>query len=181
MVKKMELIKTIEIPEGIEAKIENNEVTIKGPLGELKRRFPNFLIITKEENKIVVTTEKKTKKEKKEINTNAAHIKNMILGVMKKFVYKLQICAVHFPMNVSVQGSEIIIKNFLGERKDRKTNILPNVDVKIEKDIITVESNNKESAGQTAANIEKKSKVRCKDRRIFQDGIFMIEKAGRAI
>jgi large subunit ribosomal protein L6 len=62
---------------------------------------------------------------------------------------------VHFPIAVSKEGKNILIKNFLGENKLRKAKILDNADVKIEKDIIKIESFNKEAAGQTAANIEK--------------------------
>ena len=85
----------------------------------------------------------------------------------------------HFPITTKIEGNEFIIKNFLGERKDRKAKILPGVEVKVDGEMITLEGSDKEKTGQTAANIEQATKVRNKDRRIFQDGIFMLEKAGR--
>ena len=132
--------------------------------------------VKKEGNKLIIEIEKGSKKDKKLIKTTAAHIRNMISGLEKRFVYKLQICSVHFPMNVSVSGNEVIIKNFLGERKERKAKILPGVEVKVEGDTVIVESCDKEKAGQTAANIEQATKIKKRDRRIFQDGIFIIEK-----
>ena len=71
---------------------------------------------------------------------------------------------------------QFVVKNFLGERIPRKAKILPGVDVKVQGDFITVQSISKDAAGQTAANIETMMKVRGKDRRIFQDGIYIIEK-----
>lgn len=174
------LTREVEIPKDLEINIENNEIIAKKQGTEIKRRFDRVLL-AKEENKIILKIKGETKREKKQINTVVAHVKNIILGLEKKFVYKLQICSVHFPMNVLIKDNSVIIKNFLGEAKERKAKILPNAEVKIEKDIITVESMDKEAAGQTAANIEKTTKVRNKDIRIFQDGIFMIEKSGRRI
>ncbi|MFH0936330.1 MAG: 50S ribosomal protein L6 [Candidatus Woesearchaeota archaeon] len=84
-------------------------------------------------------------------------------------------------MNVSIKENNIIINNFLGEKIPRKAKILPNVKVDIQGDIIVLESNNKESAGQTAANIEQATRITNRDRRIFQDGIFITEKAGKSI
>ena len=178
--KQQEIRKEIEIPQDIEASVENNEIIAKKEGKELKRKFFKILL-SKEENKIVVKTKRATRKEKKLINTTIAHIKNMFQGLKEKFVYKLQICSVHFPMNVSVKNNFVVIKNFFGEGKERKAKILPNVDVKIEKDIITVESADKEAVGQTAANMEKTTKVSYRDRRIFQDGIFLIERCGKKI
>ena len=131
------------------------------------------------DNKIIIGYEKATKKEKKIINTSSAHIRNMIKGVQKKFEYELKICSSHFPMNVEKKGKKIIIKNFLGEKTPRESIILPNVEVQIEKEIITIESVNKEAAGQTAANLEQATKIKGRDIRIFQDGIYITNKCGK--
>jgi len=179
---KEDLIKEIEVPEGIEIEIKGKQVFVKGDGAEAKREF-NFGRINaeKKENKIILSAKNATKREKKMISTIATHIKNMIQGLKEKFLYKLEICNVHFPMIVEIKGQEIVIKNFLGESTERKAKIVGESEVKVEGNQITIESSNKESAGQTAANIEKATKIKGKDRRIFQDGIFITEKAGRKI
>jgi large subunit ribosomal protein L6 len=84
-------------------------------------------------------------------------------------------------MNVEIVGNEVIIKNFLGEKIPRKSKIIENVNVEIKGDIITINSPNKELAGQTAANFETATRIKSRDRRVFQDGIFITNKAGRDI
>lgn len=126
-------------------------------------------------------TKRRQKKEKKIINTTASHIKNMIKGVQEGFEYKLKICISHFPISVEIEKGEAIIKNFLGEKIPRKVKIPPNADVKVERDIITVSSSDKEAAGQAAANLERSTKIKNRDRRVFQDGLFIINKAGKKI
>jgi len=176
---KKELFQKITIPEGIEAKIEGSEIVIKGPEGELRKNFKtgkmDFEI---KDGKIIIGDKKSTKTEKKMMNTIKAHIKNMIKGVQKKFEYQLKICFSHFPFTVKMEGNQAIIKNFLGEKVDRQCPIPKNVEVKLEKDIIVINSTDKELAGQAAANFETATKIRGRDRRIFQGGIFMINKAG---
>jgi large subunit ribosomal protein L6 len=180
MEKEIDYKREIEVPADVESSVENNEVRVKKAGKELRRRFPH-IIVEKKDSKIMIRTRDSLRKDKKKINSVVAHINNMIAGLSKDYQYKLQICSVHFPMNVSVKDDFVIIKNFLGETRDRKAKILPHVQVKVNKEIIEVSSPNKEAAGQTAANIEKSAVVRNKDRRIFQDGIFMIEKSGEAI
>lgn len=174
------IIQEIEIPEGVEAEIEGNLIRAKKGDKEICRKISG-VSMEKKENKIILKIKRSTKREKKQINSDVAHIKNIFNGLDKNFVYKLQICAVHFPMSVSVQGKELVIKNFLGEAKERRANLLPNVDVKVDGEFITVESCDIEAAGQTAANIEKRASSKKKDKRVFQDGIFMVEKTGVAI
>ncbi len=164
----------IEVPQDIRVEIDKDIIKFKKGENEIQRKMGYD--IKQEGNKLSIICEKATKKEKKLIKSLAAHIKGVISGLEKKYIYKLQICSVHFPMNVSVSGDKLIVKNFLGEVKDRKAKILQGVSVKLEGDIIIIESCDKEKAGQTAANIETATKIKKRDRRVFQDGIFMIEK-----
>ena len=181
--KTKEMNNFVEIPEGIEIVVEGSNIIVKKGSEQLEKDFSR-IPIKEDKNKIIFDSGKRMRKhEKKLIGTYVAHLKNMIKGIEEKFTYKLKICSVHFPMNVSVDknSSELIIKNFLGERKPRKAKILDKVEVNIKGEEIIVESHNKEGAGQTAANFEKITKVRSRDRRIFQDGIFITEKPGRKI
>jgi large subunit ribosomal protein L6 len=115
------------------------------------------------------------------IGTAWAHINNMIKGAKEDFVYELEACNVHFPMNVKMEGKNIIIKSFLGETTQRISKIVGDAKVEIKGSKITVSSSDIEAAGQTAANLEKATRLTGRDRRIFQDGIFITNKCGRAI
>ena len=84
-------------------------------------------------------------------------------------------------MNVSVSGDELIIKNFLGEKIPRKIKLKQGVEVKVDGNTITVSGPDKELVGQVSADIEQKSRRPGFDKRIFQDGIYLIEKAGKKI
>jgi large subunit ribosomal protein L6 len=177
---KKEIFNEIEIPEGVEVSLAENILKVKGSEGELKREFAiGRLKFEIKEGKIIIGSKEARKTEKKMMNTIAAHVKNMLKGVQEKFEYTLKICFNHFPMTVEIQGNEATIKNFLGEKVARKCEILEGTEVKVDKDIITVSAIDKELAGQTAANFEKATRISSKDRRVFQDGIFITKKAGR--
>ena len=172
----------IELGEGIQASLDNNILTLKGKKGETQRNFNNPLIQLKiDGNKIKLSSKRLTKREKKLAGTFKAHIKNMINGVNEGHIYKLKICSSHFPMNASINDSELIVKNFFGEKSPRTLKIKPGVTAKIEGSEIVIESTNKELAGQAAADIEQLTRITNKDRRIFQDGIYIIEKDGKKI
>jgi len=180
---KREIYKQIEIPEGVTVQIAEGKINLKGPAGENTRTFETqgleFKINGKE---ILIGDKKATKNEKKRIHTIAAHIENLIKGVKEKFMYKMKICYHHFPMTIEIKGNKAFIKNYLGEKIPRVANIIPGTEIKVEKEIITITSVDKELAGQTAANLETATKVNDKrDRRVFQDGIYITSKAGKLI
>ena len=104
------------------------------------------------------------------------HIKNLIKGAQNEFEYKLKVVYVHFPMNITVQGKILNIKNFEGEKKPRSANIIDGVKVQVKGQDITVTGNNLEHVSQTAANFEQATRLTNKDRRIFQDGIYISKK-----
>ncbi|VVB83189.1 50S ribosomal protein L6 [uncultured archaeon] len=176
---KRELIKKVEIPEGVEANIVGDKIIVKKGDKVNEREFDfGKMKIEKKGNEIILENKKASKNEKRNINTTASHIRNMIKGIQEKFEYKLKVCFSHFPMTVEVKGNEALIKNFLGERSPRKVKIPAGAEVKVDKEIITVTSSDKEIAGQAAANFENVTRIVNRDRRIFQDGIFITNKCG---
>ena len=173
---------SIGIPEKIQAELENHTLKIKGEKGELQRQLIIPKVIVKKEDKIIIFTSKyASKRQKRIINTFKSHIKNMFVGVIKGFAYKLKICSGHFPMVVEVKNRELIVKNFYGEKIPRKAKILGDVKVTINGDEILVEGIDKELTGQTAANIERATLITKRDKRVFQDGIWLIERDGEGI
>ncbi|MEC7703671.1 MAG: 50S ribosomal protein L6, partial [Candidatus Thermoplasmatota archaeon] len=97
------------------------------------------------------------------------------------FEYRLKAVYSHFPMTLKVEGSVLVINNLFGERVPRRAP-LPwspaDVTVKVEnKTEVVVSGIDKEKVGQTSANIERACRIRGRDRRVFQDGIYIVEKA----
>jgi len=110
------------------------------------------------------------------VGTFWAHIRNLIRGVTEGFEYKLKVVYAHFPIKLRVEGDEVIIENFLGEKHPRKAKIVGRVKVEIRGQEIIVKGIDKEECGQTAANLEQATKIKRLDPRVFQDGIYIVEK-----
>jgi large subunit ribosomal protein L6 len=167
----------IEIPKGVKVERVGRELKVAGPKGELSRElFHPKIEIKIEEKKIILLSRGESKREKKMIGTLKAHIQNMIKGVTKGFVYKLKICFKHFPISVKVEGENFVIMNFLGEKIPRIAKILPGVEIDVKRNDVIVRGIDIEKVSQTAANIERATKIKRKDRRVFQDGIWIYQK-----
>lgn len=180
--KKEGLKDEITFPKGASASYESRILTIKGAKGEGKRNIKDpRLVIGVKDSGVEITILGTTKKEKKLLNTMVAHIRNMMKGVTEGHLYKLKVCSGHFPMNITIKGNDFSIKNFLGEKIPRAIKIKEGAEVKLNGDMIEVTSCSKETAGQTAADIEQLTRITNRDRRIFQDGIYIIEKDGKKI
>lgn len=172
----------IAIPEGVTVEIVGSLVKAKGPKGENERTFAHPKIeISKDDKEIILISKKPSKREKTILNSFKSHIKNILEGVNTGFTYKLKVCSSHFPMSVSVEKDEVVIKNFLGEKIPRKARIFQGVEVKVDGSMIIVEGIDKENTAVTAARIEQATRITNRDRRIFQDGCFLVEKAGKPI
>ena len=176
---KMKINETIEIPSGVVC--EYKDGFLKGSIGQKtiskKIDMPNVEVVVKS-NQISLSCDKTTKREFKKIRTFGVHVNNIFKGLEGDFVYKLESANVHFPMTFKLEGQKLVINNFLGEKVPRMAKIMPNVEVVVKGNQITISSPNKEAAGQTAANFEKATLIRKRDRRIFQDGIYIVEKPG---
>ena len=174
---KIDITENLKIPEGVNVEIEGYMVAVQGPKGKNEKKiFHPRVKIEKKEDIIRLTSKKATKKEKTFLNTLKAHIKNMLKGVKEGYEYKLKICSGHFPMNVSIQGKELVIKNFFGEKKPRKVKLPSEVQIKVDGDIISINGNDIDLVSQVASKIEQTTRRTGYDRRIYQDGIWIISK-----
>jgi large subunit ribosomal protein L6 len=172
----------ITIPTGVEANVSGSTITIKGKLGEVKKEFPpEKLKVKKKDGAVVLSVESDHKKQLAMLGTWSGHLRNMVAGVTEGVKYKMKVVYSHFPMTVKTQGDMILIENFLGERFPRKTKILKNVKVDIKGQDITISGFDLEKVSQTAANLEQVTKIRKLDPRVFQDGIYIVEKDGKEI
>lgn len=172
----------VAVPSGVDIKIEKQTLTIKGKKGELKKDFIYPTInIAKEGDFMIFSATNATKRDKTMIGTFAAHLKSMIVGTSEGHTYMLKICSGHFPMRVALKGKEFVVENFLGEKIPRKLTIHEGATVKIEGNDVTVSAIDKEIAGGCAAAIEKLTRVTGRDRRIFQDGIYITMKSGKPV
>ncbi len=172
----------VEIPEGVEVRLESERViVVKGPLGEVRKDFGKVPIRFRvEDDKVKFEIFRKGKKGFALINTIGSRINNMFIGVTKGFTYRMKVFYIHFPMTVEVDGDNVIIKNFAGERGVRRARIMPGVKVEVVKkgsdtDVI-IKGVDKDAVGQTAANIYLATKVKNKDPRVFLDGIYVYYK-----
>lgn len=140
--------KSILIPQGVEVKVSEGVVTVKGPKGELKKRFPvveggEILV---EGNKAVV---KASLEEKVNWGLSRALLNNMIVGVSKGFEKILEFTGVGF--KAQVKGQEIELN--LGFTNPVKITAPAGINMIVEKNIIKVSGIDKEAVGQVAAQI----------------------------
>ena len=172
-----QIARQVEIPEGVAVSVDRNLVTVKGPKGEVSRTlsFPE-IEIRKEDTQLVVNSRVDRKQHRAMVGTLASHISNMIAGVTKGYEYKMKVVYSHFPIQLKAASDELIINNFLGERKSRSAKILSGTKVEIGKDEVVITGIDKEHVGQTMANIEQATRVHGFDIRIFQDGIYLVSK-----
>eukprot|EP00903_Cladosiphon_okamuranus_P006628 g6473.t1 len=170
----------VTIPEGVKLDVKSRVVTVTGPRGELVQSFKHVnLDIQKTGNKLRVELWFGTRKQLACIRTICSHVENMITGVTKGYLYKMRFCYAHFPINVSITGRTVEIRNFLGEKRVRRVELAPGVDyvrTADVKDQIELSGNDIQAVSMTAARIQQSTSVKRKDIRKFLDGIYVSEK-----
>ena len=103
-------------------------------------------------------------------------------GVSEGFTYKMKAVYSHFPMTLKVDyaNNKFVVNNYFGEKVPRLAKLpWSEEEVKVEvknKTEVIIFGKDKEKVGQTTANIERCCTVKKRDRRIFQDGIYLVGK-----
>jgi len=148
--------KPIKIPEGVKVDIEKKdnfiEVKVEGKKGSLSKKFPSSLEIKKEEDEIIVlpNSRKKVDRLVKSLwGTVRSLINNMVEGVSQGFEKKLQIEGIGY--KAKVEKDKLILS--LGYSHPIEFDIEEGIEIKVEKNIISVLGADKEKVGQVASRI----------------------------
>jgi large subunit ribosomal protein L6 len=176
-VREMATERRVTIPEGVQIKMDGSVLKVKGPKGELKKNlwFPQ-ISVNINDGDVVISTDSDRKRVIAIVGTFAAHVTNMCTGVTRGFEYRMKVVYSHFPIQLKLQGRRLEIANFLGEKKPRYAGIEDGVTAKVGNDEVVLTGIDKELLGITSANIEHATKIRNRDPRIFQDGIYTVHK-----
>ncbi len=167
---------TYEVPEGVTLTVNDGVVTAKGKLGETYRTLrDNYVKVSLEGKTVKIHVSKNNKRSRGIVGTWSSEINNLCTGVTSGFEYEMKINYTHFPMRVSVKGAQVVIENFLGERSPRSADILGASKVSVKGDKVVINGIDKRDLGNTAANIERATKIRGFDLRVFQDGIYLLK------
>lgn len=142
--------KIVVLPAGVEVKQEGNNITVKGPKGELTREFSADITMNIEGNEVTFTRPNDTKEMKTIHGTTRANFNNMVVGVSTGFEKALELIGVGY--RAQMQGTKLI----LNVGYSHPIEITPPTGVTIEVPSTTqviVKGSNKEHVGELAANI----------------------------
>jgi large subunit ribosomal protein L6 len=173
-----EIKKIIPIPEGVHISYENRVFSATGGKGASKKTmwYPGVTIEIGDAD-VTVDSISERKQQKAMVGTLSSHISNLMRGVAEGYEYRMKVVYSHFPMQLKVEGAAFVISNFLGEKNPRVAKIVGDTRVKAAGDEVVITGINKEDVGQTAANIEQVTKIKRFDPRVFQDGVYIVEKS----
>ena len=173
----MGICERVATPPGVELKLVGARVEVSGQKGALARTFDiPGVTLRREGDLVVVESPSNRKKARAAVGAIKSHLLNMFKGVSEGFTYKLRVVYAHFPISVKVEGKRVLIHNFLGERAPRVAEIVGNVEVEVTDDEILVRGADKEEVGQTAYNIERATRIKRRDPRVFQNGCYIISR-----
>lgn len=142
--------KIVVLPAGVEVKQEGNNITVKGPKGELTREFSSDIKMNIEGNEVTFTRPNDSKDMKTIHGTTRANFNNMVVGVSTGFEKGLELIGVGY--RAQMQGTKLI----LNVGYSHPVEITPPAGVTVEvpsNTQVVVKGANKEHVGELAANI----------------------------
>ena len=167
----------VDIPEGVKVTQKKHMLSFEGPLGKTFKSFRTIPVnIEISEDKILLKAIGDKKRDYAILHTARSIIRNICEGLIVGYTIKMKVVFAHFPITVKVDGKDILIENFQGERAPRKTKIVGNTKVIPKGEDVILTGEVWTDITQTAANIELKTKVKNKDHRVFLDGIYVFDK-----
>ena len=146
--------KPIEIPEKTEVTVSDGVLTVKGPLGELKRDIHPYVEISVGDGEVTVAPKNDTRLARALWGTFASHVLNMCEGVNKEYSKKLILDGVGFKM--AVTGKDLTLN--VGYSHQVIMPIPEGITATVEKNELTISGIDKDVVGQFSADVRAKKK-----------------------
>jgi len=170
--------KPIKISQGVEVKMEESRLYVKGPKGDLELSTHPSVDLKIDELNIYVSPAKKNEPMPPMVGTTWALITNMIYGVTEGFKKQLNLVGVGYKATISQKTIELN----LGYSHPIKYNLPDGIKATVSASTkILLESSNKQLLGQVAAEIQKfRPPEPYKGKGILFEGIKIRRKAGKS-
>ncbi|EOT46400.1 MULTISPECIES: 50S ribosomal protein L6 [Enterococcus] len=142
--------KIVVLPAGVEIKQEGNDITVKGPKGELTRTFSSDIQMNIEGNEVTFTRPNDSKEMKTIHGTTRANFNNMVVGVSEGFQKALELIGVGY--RAQLQGSKLVLN--VGYSHPVEIVAPEGITIEVPSNTsVIVKGTNKEVVGELAANI----------------------------
>ena len=168
----------VEIPTGVDVKVNGNEVTVKGPKGELKETFHKDITVAVDGNVINVTRPTDDKEHRSLHGLTRSLVANMVEGVTKGFTKELEVQGVGY--RAAKQGKDLVMN--LGFSHQVIVSEVPGITIEVPAaNKIVISGPDKQQVGQFAAEVrEKRPPEPYKGKGIRYVGEYVRHKEGKA-
>jgi len=169
--------KPVDVPSGVTAAVDGQDVKVKGPKGELAFRVHDEVVVEFKDGKVTVQPRDETKGARSKWGMSRTMVSNLVEGVTKGFEKKLEISGVGY--RAAVQGKDLVLA--LGYSHDIKYAIPAGIDIKCAKPTeILISGIDKQRVGQVAAEIrEFRGPEPYKGKGVKYAGEFIFRKEGK--
>ncbi|MBI2024114.1 50S ribosomal protein L6 [Candidatus Giovannonibacteria bacterium] len=141
--------KPIVVPPGVEVKIQDGSVFVKGPKGELSKEFRREISMELRDNLFQLSLRSQSKLARKLWGTYVSLVKNMLIGASEGYAKKLILEGIGY--RAQAEGKDLVLN--LGFSHPVKFPAPDGISFKVEKNLITISGIDKEKVGQTAAKL----------------------------
>lgn len=170
--------KPVVLPAGVTVELLNNQLTVKGPKGQLVETVPSKVVITLADGEAVVSSENASNQGKADHGLVRSLLQNMVIGVTEGFVRKLEMVGTGY--RVAKKGTDLTLS--IGFSHPVEVKAQPGIQLDVEGNtIIIVSGASKHMVGQVAANIRRiRPPEPYKGKGIRYQGEVVRRKAGKA-
>jgi len=169
----------VEIPSGVDIKIDGTHVRVKGPKGELEFTFSPKLEIKEENDEIVITRPNDQREARALHGTTRALINNMVLGVTEGFEKELRLVGVGY--RASLSGNNLVLNVGYSHPVELEPPEGITLEVGERSQQVIVRGYDKQKVGQIAADVRKvRPPEPYKGKGIRYQGEWIRRKAGKA-